>query len=197
MAGVLVIAEHVRGRLRDVTRELITAGLELCMREPGPLMVAVIGAETASLVDECNVEGVDEVLTVTVPQAEFVADVYVQAAAAIVRDRDPSVTLAGFTVDGMGFGPALAVRLGMGFASDVIAVGHVDGELIAVSRDVRRQSAGRARLPRQAKHAAAAASDGMGRRRSSRVGAGRRGGRRGRPVAGAFVPHRVPRAAGG
>jgi electron transfer flavoprotein alpha subunit len=128
---VLVIAEHVRGRLRDVTRELITAGRELCTREPGPLMVAVIAAETAGLTDECNMEGVDEVLTVTVPQTEFVADVYVQAAAAIVRDRDPSVTLAGFTVDGMGFGPALAVRLEMGFASDVIAVGHVDGELIA------------------------------------------------------------------
>ena len=131
MAGVLVIAEHVRGRLRDVTRELITAGRDLCTREPGPLMVAVIAADPSGLVEECNLEGVDQVLAVTVEQAEFVSDVYVQAAEAIVRDRNPSVTLAGFTVDGMGFGPALAVRLGMGFASDVIAVGHVDGELIA------------------------------------------------------------------
>jgi electron transfer flavoprotein alpha subunit len=131
MAGVLVVAEHVRGRLRDVTRELITAGRELCTGEPGPLMVAVIAADPSGLVEECNLEGVDEVLTVTVEQAEFVSDVYVQAAEAIVRDRNPSVTLAGFTVDGMGFGPALAVRLGMGFASDVIAVGHADGELIA------------------------------------------------------------------
>ena len=35
--SVLVVAEHIRGQVRDVTRELITAGREL-----GPVTVAVI-----------------------------------------------------------------------------------------------------------------------------------------------------------
>ncbi|MGZ4431059.1 MAG: electron transfer flavoprotein subunit alpha/FixB family protein [Gaiellales bacterium] len=131
MPGVLVIAEHVRGQVRAVTRELVTAGVELRSAGGGPLMVAVIGAGAARLAAEVDLDGVDEVLQVPVDEDEFVADVYRQACEALVRERDPAVTLAGFTVNGMSYAPALAAGLGMGFASDVIAAGHVEGELVA------------------------------------------------------------------
>ena len=44
--SVLVVAEHIRGQVRDVTRELITAGRGL-----GPVTVAVIARDPAALVD--------------------------------------------------------------------------------------------------------------------------------------------------
>ena len=43
--SVLVVAEHLRGQVRDVTFELIAAGREL----GGPLAVAVIGADPGAL----------------------------------------------------------------------------------------------------------------------------------------------------
>jgi electron transfer flavoprotein alpha subunit len=55
--SVLVIAEHLQGRIRDVTYELVTAAREL----GGPVTVAVIGDDPAAL--DVNREGVDEVVT--------------------------------------------------------------------------------------------------------------------------------------
>jgi electron transfer flavoprotein alpha subunit len=115
--SVLVVAEHLRGQVRDVTRELITAGREL-----GPVTVAVIGQDPASLVESVNVDGVAEIVTVTVAAGEFENDAYQAAVEALIADRQPRVTLLGFTVNSMGYGPAVAVKLGLGFASDVHGV---------------------------------------------------------------------------
>ena len=126
--SVLVVAEHLRGQVRDVTRELITAGREL-----GPVTVAVISRDPASLVDSVNVEGVEEVVTVEVAVDEFENDVYQAAVEALVASRRPRVTLLGFTVNSMGYGPAVAVKLGLGFASDVHGVG-LEGDSVVATR---------------------------------------------------------------
>ena len=115
--SVLVVAEHIRGQVRDVTRELITAGRGL-----GPVTVAVIARDPAALVDAVNIEGVEEIVTVQVATDEFENDVYQAAVEALIASRQPRVTLLGFTVNSMGYGPAVAVKLGLGFSSDVHGV---------------------------------------------------------------------------
>jgi len=126
--SVLVVAEHLRGQVRDVTRELITAGREL-----GPVTVAVIGKDPASLVDAVNIEGVAEIVTVTIAAGEFENDAYQAAVEALIADRQPRVTLLGFTVNSMGYGPAAAVKLGLGFASDVHGV-TLEGDALIATR---------------------------------------------------------------
>ncbi len=126
--SVLVVAEHLRGQLRDVTRELITAGREL-----GPVTVAVIGSDPAALVDAVNVEGVEEIVTVQIPAGEFENDAYQAAVEALISSRRPRVTLLGFTVNSMGYGPAVAVKLGLGFASDVHGVA-LEGDAVIATR---------------------------------------------------------------
>ena len=123
--SVLVVAEHLRGQVRDVTFELIAAGREL----GGPLAVAVIGADPGAL--NVNRAGVDDVVHVQVEQAEFENDVYQHALEALIVERRPRVILLGFTVNALGYGPAVATRLGLGFASDVFAVRPDGGALIA------------------------------------------------------------------
>ncbi|MGH3027376.1 MAG: electron transfer flavoprotein subunit alpha/FixB family protein [Gaiellaceae bacterium] len=125
--SVLVVAEHIRGELRPVTLELISAAKSL----GGPVAVAVIAKDPGALTDAVNVEGVDEILTVQVEQDEFENDVYQQAVEQLVAERSPGAVLLGFTVGSMGYGPALAAKLGLGFASDVFAVREEDGGLIA------------------------------------------------------------------
>jgi electron transfer flavoprotein alpha subunit len=116
--STLVVAEHLRGEVRPITHELVTAAREL----GGPVTVAVIAADPSSLVDAVSVDGVDEVVTVTAGPEEFENDVYQQALEAIIEDRQPKTILLGFTVNSMGYGPAVAAKLDLGFASDVFAV---------------------------------------------------------------------------
>ena len=123
----LVVAEHVRGELRPITLELISAAKSL----GGPAEVAVIAKDPSAFTAAVNVEGVDEILAVAVEQDEFENDVYQQAVEQLIAERDPQVVLLGFTVSSMGYGPALAAKLATGFASDVFAVREEGGALVA------------------------------------------------------------------
>lgn len=125
--SVLVVAEHLQGTLRDITFELISAARELS----GPVAVAVIANDPSRFLEAVNVEGVDEIVAVPVEQEEFENDVYQQALEALIAERRPRVILLGFTVNSMGYGPAVAAKLGLGFASDVFAVREEEGTLVA------------------------------------------------------------------
>lgn len=131
MSAILVVAEHLRGELREVTRELVAAGGLLARQAGVPLQVAVLGAEVVALARAASLDGVDEVIQVRVREQEFDAESYARAVEALVRDRAPSVTLGAFTVNGMGYGAAVAARAGLGFASDVIECAFEDGRLVA------------------------------------------------------------------
>ena len=122
--SVLVIAEHLQGRVRDVTYEVISAGREL----GGPVTVAVIGGDL-----DVSREGVDEIVHVRVEQEEFENDVYQAALESLLAERRPDVVLLGFTVNSMGYGGAVAAKLGLGFASDVFAVSR-DGDALVATR---------------------------------------------------------------
>lgn len=126
--SVLVVAEHVRGQVRDVTRELITAGREL-----GPVTVALVAHDPAALAAAVDVEGVEEIVTVAAGVDEFENDVYQSALEALIASRKPRVTLLGFTVNSMGFAPAVAAKLGLGFASDVHGVA-LEGDAVVATR---------------------------------------------------------------
>jgi electron transfer flavoprotein alpha subunit len=127
MSGTLVVAEHIQGRLRDVTRELVTAGAEL----GAPLTLAVIAHDPGPIGEEANLAGVDEVVLVRVDSREFEADSSQAALEALIADRQPDLILLGFTVNSMGFGPAVAAKLGTGFASDVFGVAREGGAIVA------------------------------------------------------------------
>jgi electron transfer flavoprotein alpha subunit len=127
--SVLIVAEHLRGDCRPITHELISAAKEL----DGPLTVAVVAKDPQAVADAVNVDGVDEILTVKVEAEEFENDVYQQALEALISERKPTVTLLGFTVNSMAFGPAVAAKLALGFASDVFSV-REDGRSLLAER---------------------------------------------------------------
>jgi electron transfer flavoprotein alpha subunit len=116
--SVLIVAEHLRGELRPITLELVSAAQEL----EGPVTVAVIAKDPSALAGAVDVEGVNEILSVEVEQEEFENDVYQQALEQLIEQRQPQVILLGFTVNSMGYGPAVAAKLGLGFASDVFSI---------------------------------------------------------------------------
>ena len=123
--SVLVVAELLQGRVRDVTYELISAAREL----EGPVTVAVIGNDPGAL--DVNRAGVDEIVDVRFEQAEFESDVYQAALEALIEARAPRVVLLGFTVNSMGYAAAVAAKLGLGLAADVFAVSAEGGAVVA------------------------------------------------------------------
>jgi electron transfer flavoprotein alpha subunit len=120
--SVLVIAEQLQGRVRDVTYEMISAAREL----GGPVTVAAIGGNL-----DLSREGVDEIVRVRVEQDEFETDVYQAALESLLAERKPDVVLLGFTVNSMGYAGAVAAKRGLGFATDVFAVSRDGGTLVA------------------------------------------------------------------
>jgi electron transfer flavoprotein alpha subunit len=125
--SVLVVAEHLRGQVRDITYELIAAGGEL----GGPVSVAAIAHDPGAL--DLNRAGVDEIVHVRVGQGDFESDVYQQAVEALIAERRPDHVLVGFTVNSLGYAPAVATKLGLGFASDVFALRR-DGDTTVATR---------------------------------------------------------------
>lgn len=131
MAGILILAEHFRGALRDITAELAGAALSLKDKLGGPVTLAVLSDGDADLAASANLAGVDEVLSVNIGAADFDAALYEEAAFRLGERLRPQVILLGHTVSVMAYAPALAARLGSGFASDVFGLDFAGGELIA------------------------------------------------------------------
>ena len=130
MSGVLVIAEARRGELRDVSLELITAALSVKADAGGRVAVAVVDHEPDRFADRLAVDGVDELLLVPTPTDHFEAHVAGRALAELIAAESPSLVLLGFTIDSLGFAPAVAAQGGLGFASDVTAL-RWDGAPVA------------------------------------------------------------------
>ena len=131
MAGILVVAEHFDGTLRDITLEMIGAAAELKDGLGGPLAVLVIGQEPEAFADAANREGVDEIVTVTAPDSHFDPALYEEAVCTIAEARQARLVLIGHSAAGMAFGPAVAARLGSGFAADVYGLTLEDSEPVA------------------------------------------------------------------
>jgi electron transfer flavoprotein alpha subunit len=127
MSGILVIVESRRGELRDVSLELIGAALPVKDDAGGRLAVAAIGAGADQHAAALGADGVDEVLTVEAPGEHFEPHVHAAAVEALIEQEQPALVLVGHTIDSLGFGPALAARRGLGFASDVTRFGWDGG----------------------------------------------------------------------
>jgi electron transfer flavoprotein alpha subunit len=123
---VLVVADHRRGALRDVSYELLTAGRELADETGGDLHAAVISGDVDAFAEDLNREGVDAVHTVG-DGAEFNHDVYAQAATALADDLGPSFVLAPNSVNGLDYAPAVANRLDVPYVSDAVDLAYDDG----------------------------------------------------------------------
>ena len=122
MSGILIVAEHTRGVLSDLSGELIGAALQVKERLGGPLRVLVVGEGPEEFVAALNRPGVDEILTATVDAPHFDAAVYEEAAHAAALAGEPSLVLVGHSANGLAYAAALAVRLGSGFAADVFGL---------------------------------------------------------------------------
>jgi electron transfer flavoprotein alpha subunit len=115
----LVIAEQRGGKLNRATWETIAAA----QQAGGPIKIAVLGADAERAASELAAADVAEVIVVEAPAlAEYTADGYVLALAALVGQEQPDLVFLPHTYQTRDFAPALAARLGRALVTDVTAV---------------------------------------------------------------------------
>jgi electron transfer flavoprotein alpha subunit len=133
MGDILIIGEHKNGELRGVTREAVGAAASIKAALGGRLFVALLSDQTTELTTQANLAGVDEIRTIALESPHFDSAIYEHVACSIGAELRPYLILFGHTADGMACAPAIAARLGSGFASDVFGL-HVEDKSLVVTR---------------------------------------------------------------
>ncbi|EMA62404.1 electron transfer flavoprotein subunit alpha/FixB family protein [Halorubrum kocurii] len=133
MSDVLVVSEHRRGELREVSREAITAGRELADARGGDLHVAVIGGDVDAFADDLNRSGVDAVHTVANGE-EFDHNVYQTAVSALLDETDAGIVVIPNSVNGLDYAPAVAEEHDLPLVTDAIGFEYEDG--LTVTREM-------------------------------------------------------------
>ncbi|MFC5133349.1 MULTISPECIES: electron transfer flavoprotein subunit alpha/FixB family protein [Haloferacaceae] len=135
MSDVLVVSEHRRGDLRDVSLELLTAGRELADALDGDLHVAVVAGDVERFADELNRPGVDRIHAVENGE-EFDHTVYAAAVEELAERVDPAAILTPNSVNGLDYAPAVAERLDVPLVADVLGFEYDAADGLTVTREM-------------------------------------------------------------
>ncbi len=126
---VLVIAEQRGGRLNRATWETVAAA----QQAGGPVTIAVLGAGADAAATELAAADAAGIVVVEDPAlAEYTADGYVLALAALIAQEQPSLVFLPHTYQTRDFAPALAARLGRALVTDVTAIKKSGDDLVYV-----------------------------------------------------------------
>ena len=132
MKEILVLAEHRRGELRDVTFEMLTKGRELSQKMNADLTAVLLGHNLKGFAKQLA-DHARRVLIVDDPRLEnFNAEAYQKILAHLISERKPLLTLIGHTAFGVDLAPSLATGLDAPLATDCVDVNLEDGELVVV-----------------------------------------------------------------
>jgi electron transfer flavoprotein alpha subunit len=124
---ILVVAEQRGGALNRATWETIAAA----QQAGGPVTIVLPGSGIDAPAGELAAAEAAEIVQLEDPAlAEYTADGYVTALAALVEREKPERVFLPHTYQTRDFAPALAARLGRALVTDVTAVRSQDGGLV-------------------------------------------------------------------
>jgi electron transfer flavoprotein alpha subunit len=136
--NVLVIAEQRDGVLKKVAFEMLGTGAELAAVLGGQVEAALLGSGLGDLPDTLAQHGATKVYVADDPSlASYSSEGYTNTLAALIgadsgaTGAQPAIILVGGTAMGTDLAPRLAARLGVGLASDCVALEIDGGRLIA------------------------------------------------------------------
>jgi electron transfer flavoprotein alpha subunit len=111
---ILVVAEHVRGKITDVTFELLVLGRELATKTGKPLKAVLLGKGVGALASELGFA--DGVITMEHELLENVnVETWTNGLAKIIEDMKPDVLIMGSTNAFMGLPSYLSEKRGLPF----------------------------------------------------------------------------------
>ena len=135
MKEIIVIAEHRRGELRDITWEMLSKGRQLAESTGSELGVALLGKGVGPIAEALKPKA-NRVFLIEDERLEFFnSETYEKVLIQLITERKPILTLIGHTATGMDFAPSLAVRLKIPLATDCIGI-DANGETFSLTRQI-------------------------------------------------------------
>lgn len=129
---IFILAEHLGGKLSDITFEMVGKGKLLAAAFGGKAVALLFGSGVRPLAESI---GADSVLYVDDPAlADFNSEAYGLVLAALVIERSPRLVLIGNTSMGMDLAAGLSVTAGLPLIAYVNGLTSKDGSLIATSQ---------------------------------------------------------------
>ncbi len=129
---VAVVVDHFQGQAPGATWEPFTPARDLAQALGGQVVAVVLAAEGQALAQEAVARGADRVLLVEAPAlADYRADLYGRALAALAEQEEVGVWLFPTTTRGREMAAWLAMARGMGILPDVFELGLADGKVTA------------------------------------------------------------------
>lgn len=129
MDEILVLAEHRKGQVRDITFEMLNLADELS-KDSGLKVTAFCPGHQSPALAEGLKGACDTILVMDAPElGDFNADCYLEALGAVLEARRPIMTLIGHTAAGMDLAPALSARLSLPLVTDCLEARLTDKRL--------------------------------------------------------------------
>ena len=114
--GILILAEHLKGSLADITFEMLGAGRKLADARQVPLHVALVGQGAGAVTAGLGLA--DAVFVVETPDAGVPsADTVAAALQGLVEQKQAALVMIGWTNLSMGVGSVLSARAGLPFVN--------------------------------------------------------------------------------
>ncbi|MFH0914804.1 MAG: electron transfer flavoprotein subunit alpha/FixB family protein [Chloroflexota bacterium] len=129
MSKVLVLAEHRRGLLQDITWEMLTKGSELAASLGAELAVLLLGRGVRNLAEALAKKATEVWLVEDERLASYNSEVYQSVLSRLLKEHKPVVTLVGHTSFGMDLAPRLAANLAVPLSTAGIDLRWEDGRL--------------------------------------------------------------------
>jgi electron transfer flavoprotein alpha subunit len=128
---ILVLADHLRGQLSDVTLELVAKAKELAGATGGQAVVAVLGAPDLA----GQIAGADTVLTVDDPAlSDYVPEAWEKTLLHLVNERAPRLVLIANTTIGMDLGAGLSAAWGAPLVAYTVRLEAEGSEFVATAQ---------------------------------------------------------------
>ena len=131
--GILILAEHLKGELSDITFEMLGAGRKLADALGAPLHVALIGHGSAPLA--ARLGAADQVFVIDKPELELPpASTLAAVLKSLIEQKQESLVLLGWTNLTMGVGSILSARAGLPLVNFCRGLRAEDGALVVTSQ---------------------------------------------------------------
>lgn len=131
MAEILVVIEHRKQALADVSLQMLSKGRQLADQTGDELLAVVIGSDVSGYAGKLA-RWADRVLVARNDKAgESLAEPCQKILTSIIKERKPKLVLVGHSSFGMDLAPALAVAVDAPLATDCIGVAIENGVISA------------------------------------------------------------------
>ena len=129
---IWVLGEQQEGRVKKITFELLSAGLEFSKKTGQPVAVLLLGGGLEEAAKSLT-PFADKIYLMDNPAlSPYTSDAYLAALAPLVKEHQPSLLLGGATSTGKDLFPRLAMALRTGYAPDCTGLAlEADGSLVA------------------------------------------------------------------